>query len=124
MLCDRFSDSTRVYQGASGADGALLNALDRVAIGDTRPDLTFIIDVPVELGLERIRARRIAVDAPPDRFEGEALAQQEKRRQAFLAIAASDPARCVVIDGARSEDRVAEAIWQALAERLLGEAVA
>ncbi len=124
VLCDRFVDSTRVYQGAAGADEALLNALERVAVGTTRPDLTFILDIPASLGLERVRARLVAVGAPPDRFEGEALAQQEKRRQAFLAIAARDPGRCVVIDGTQKEELVAHAIWQALAERLLNEAAA
>jgi dTMP kinase len=124
VLCDRFIDSTRVYQGAGGADETLLNALDRVAVGATRPDLTFIIDVPAELGLERVRARLGAVGAAPDRFEGEALAQQERRRQAYLAIAAKEPNRCVIIDGTQKEERVADAIWRAVGERFFGEAAA
>lgn len=120
VLSDRFVDSTRVYQG--GAGETLLNALERVAVGSTRPDLTFILDIPAELGLERVRARLVAVGAPPDRFEGEALAEQERRRQAFLAIAAREPERCVVIDGTQKEERVADQVWRTVSERLFSEA--
>jgi dTMP kinase len=124
VLSDRFVDSTRVYQGGAGADETLLNALERVAVGSTLPDLTIILDIPAELGLERVRGRLVAVGAPPDRFEAEALAEQERRRQAFLAIAARESNRCVVVDAAQAEERVADEIWRTVRERLLGEAAA
>jgi dTMP kinase len=124
VLSDRFADSTRVYQGGGGADETLLNALERVAVGGTRPDLTIVLDIPAELGLERVRSRLVAVGAPPDRFEAEALAEQERRRQAFLAIATREPNRCVVVDAAQAEEQVADEIWRTVRERLLGEAAA
>jgi dTMP kinase len=122
VLSDRFADSTRVYQGVTGgADEKLLRALDRVAVGETRPDLTFILDVPAAVGLARVHGR---VGSAPDRFEGEEVALQEKRRQAFLDIAAREPERCVVIDATQSEDVIAAAIWSAVAARLMGEEAA
>lgn len=122
VLSDRFSDSTRVYQGVTGgADARLLRALDRVAIGNTHPDLTFILDVPATVGLARVRAR---AGSAPDRFEGDEIALQEQRRQAFLDIARREPERCVVIDAAQPEDAVAAAIWSAITARLLGEEAA
>jgi dTMP kinase len=126
VLCDRFSDSTRVYQGATGGvDNVLLDALERIAIGESRPDLTVILDIPVSIGRTRIHGRMGAGgDTKPDRFEGEDLELQERRRQAFLEIAANEPDRCVVVDATRSEDEVAEEIWAVVSARLLGEAAA
>ena len=67
MLCDRFSDSTRVYQGRLGQVApAVLNAMERVTIGDLKPDLTIILDIPVEIGMQRAAARRGS--GAPDRF--------------------------------------------------------
>ena len=121
VLCDRFADSTRVYQGVGGgADAAILEALERVAVGRTQPDLTLILDVPVEIGLARAATR--AGGSAPDRFERDEIALHEARRQAFLAIGASEPKRCVIIDAARSEDAAAEAIWKAVSSRLLERA--
>ncbi len=72
VVCDRFTDSTRVYQGELGkVDPKLIRAMERVTIGDHKPDLTIILDVPVAVGLERARQRRGA--AAPDRFESETL---------------------------------------------------
>jgi dTMP kinase len=122
VLSDRFVDSTRVYQGGAGAAETLLNALERVAVGSTRPDLTFILDLPAELALDRVRGRLVAVGAAPDRFEGEALAEQERRRQAFLAIATREPDRCVVVDATQTQEHVADQIWRIISERLFGEA--
>ena len=99
-------------------------ALERVAIGETRPDLTFILDVPAAVGLARVRDRGTSAGAVPDRFEGEEMALQERRRQAFLDIAAREPERCVVIDASQSEDVIAAAIWSAVTARLLSEEVA
>ena len=97
VLCDRFTDSTRVYQGATGGvDAGLIRALERVAVGETRPDLTIILDVPAEVGLRRAASR--SGGGTPDRFEGDDLGVHEARRQAFLDIAGREPQRCVVID--------------------------
>jgi len=121
VLCDRFADSTHAYQGAAGgADEALLSALDRVAVGRTRPDLTLILDLPAEVGLARAGARQ--GDEAPDRFERDDVAVHERRRQAFLTIAGREPERCVVIDATGDEDTVADAVWQAVRARLLDEA--
>lgn len=126
ILCDRFADSTRVYQGAGGgADDKLLRALERVAVGETRPDLTIILDVPAAVGLERARGRQgEEANAAADRFEAEELSLQEKRRQAFLDIAGREPDRCLVIDASQSEDEVAHAVWKAVSTRLIGKGTA
>ena len=86
VLSDRFYDSTRVYQAA--ADPSFLDALDRVAVGSTRPDLTVILDIPADVGMARAADRMAATGTTPDRFERDAIALHERRRQAFLKIAA------------------------------------
>ena len=117
VLCDRFSDSTRAYQGRVGnvAPG-LLNAMQRVTIGDLKPDLTIILDVPVELGLKRAAARR--GNGAPDRFEAEDLKFHQDLREAFRQIAAEDPQRCVLIDASADPDTVAAQVWSILRNRL------
>jgi len=123
VLCDRFADSTHVYQGVGGgADAAMLDALDRVAVGRTRPDLTVILDIPVEVGLARAAERQRELGGPADRFEREDVSVHEARRKAYLAIAKADPERCIVVDANRSESKIAKAIWQAVALRLLQRA--
>jgi dTMP kinase len=116
VLCDRFSDSTRVYQGRVGhvAPG-LLNAMERVTIGDLKPDLTIILDIPVEVGLKRAAARR--GDATPDRFESEDIKFHQNLREAYREIAASEPKRCVLVDANADTSTVAASIWAALRER-------
>jgi len=110
VLCDRFADSTRAYQGKLGnVSPTLLDAMQRVTIGDLKPDLTFILDVPAEIGLKRAAHRRGA--GAPDRFEGEDLRYHEKLREAYRQIAAEDPQRCVVIDTTADPDIVAARIW-------------
>ena len=122
VVSDRFADSTRAYQGAAGKlDPELLARLERVAVGDCRPDLTLILDLPAAEGLARAAGRRPA-DEPADRFEGESLAFHETLRGAYLEIARAEPQRCVVVDARASEDEVAAAIWTAVEERL-GEAL-
>jgi dTMP kinase len=118
VVCDRFADSTRAYQGAAGQlDPELLESLERVAVGDCRPDLTLILDLPVDVGLARAAARR-GEGEQADRFEAESLAYHETLREAFLAIARAEPQRCAVIDAAAAPDEVAEAIWKVVSERL------
>jgi dTMP kinase len=117
VLCDRFSDSTRAYQGRLGnvAPG-VLNAMQRVTIGDLKPDLTIILDVPVEIGLKRAAARR--GDGAPDRFEGEDIKFHQDLRDAFRQIATEDPDRCVLIDAIAGPDVVAAQVWTALRDHL------
>ncbi|WP_181705467.1 dTMP kinase [Chthonobacter rhizosphaerae] len=116
VLCDRFMDSTRVYQGTAGAlDAATIDALEQAAVGDTRPDLTIIIDVPVAIGLGRIRARS---GAAADRFEADDVAVHEARRAGFLALARAEPQRCVVVDGSGDPEAVAAAVRAAVQDRL------
>jgi dTMP kinase len=120
VLCDRFSDSTRAYQGALGKiEPRLMQALEAATIGDTRPDLTFILDVPADIGLARAAERRRAAGHSADRFELEAATFHEKLREAFLTIARHEPQRCVVIDAGQGPDLVETEIWRIVAERLL-----
>lgn len=115
VICDRFIDSTRAYQGAAGGlDPAVLNALERVVVGRTRPALTLILDLPPETGLARAAAR----GEGQDRFEAEALSFHARLRAAFLDIAAREPGRCAVIAAAAEPDAVEAAIAATVAERL------
>jgi dTMP kinase len=118
VLCDRFADSTRAYQGKVGqVDTRLLDGLERVTIGDLKPDLTIILDLPVETGITRASARRGA-DAP-DRFESEQIDFHQKLRDAYREIALNEPQRCMLIDAAGTPEEVAEKVWAAVQGRLL-----
>jgi dTMP kinase len=121
VLCDRFSDSTRAYQGRLGnvAPG-VLNAMQRVTIGDLKPDLTIILDVPVEVGLKRAAARRGA--GAPDRFEAEDIKFHQELRDAYRQIAAEDPNRCVLIDATPDPNVVAAQVWTVLRDHLFAVA--
>ena len=110
VICDRFTDSTRVYQGALGkVDPGLIRTLEEIATAQCRPDLTIILDLPAQTGLARAAARRDQQAA--DRFEAEGLAFHEGLRIAFLEIAKTEPARCKVVNAAKAPDDVAQAIW-------------
>jgi dTMP kinase len=123
VICDRFADSTRVYQGILGnVDQRIIKVLERVSIGDVAPDLTVILDVPVSLGIERARERRGG--AEPDRFEAESAEFHQQLRDGFLSIAAKEPNRCVVIDASPAMEEVANAIWGTVQSRLHPEQVA
>ncbi|GGH20435.1 thymidylate kinase [Alsobacter metallidurans] len=113
VICDRFADSTRAYQGAlGGVDAATVTTLERIAVGDTNPDLTLILDLPADIGLARAAHRRGGGEV--DRFEQESLAFHQKLREAFLAIAAAEPERCVVIDASGDEGQVAAGVMTAI----------
>ena len=117
VICDRFADSTRVYQGVAGeVDSRSIRALERIVVGDTKPDLTCILDVPAAVGMQRAAKRR--GDTGADRFENEALAFHEKLRDGFLMLAASEPERCVLIDATVPKEDVAEQIWRIVSQRL------
>ena len=116
VLCDRFFDSTRAYQGRLGkVDPVVLSAMQRVTIGDLKPDLTLILDVPVEIGMQRAATRR-GTDAP-DRFEAEDVRFHEGLREAYRQIAAAEPERCVVIDANAPVGMVAAKIWRVVRDR-------
>ena len=103
VISDRFVDSTVAYQGyGHGIDQAVLGALYRAAAGDFRPNLTVIIDVPLDVGLKRAAGRGGA----EDRYEGMDRSFHERLRQGFLSLAAAEPARCKIIDGTRGADLV------------------
>ncbi|HWT57100.1 MAG TPA: dTMP kinase, partial [Rhizobium sp.] len=109
VLCDRFMDSSRVYQGVTGnLEPDFIETLQRIAINGVMPDCTVILDIPAKIGLERAQ-KRAAADAP-DRFEKERLETHEKRREAFLDIAAREPERCHVINAMQSEETIAAEI--------------
>jgi dTMP kinase len=117
VLCDRFLDSTRVYQGVTGGlDPSFVKSLETVAINSMMPDMTLILDLDPELGLKRAGKRRGGADA--DRFEKETLAVHQRRREAYLAIAAAEPERCIVIDASGDADQVAYVIEAAMAAAL------
>ncbi|BCP53532.1 thymidylate kinase [Kaistia sp. 32K] len=118
VLCDRFIDSTRAYQGSDGVDASLLDSLEKIAVGEARPDLTLILDLPVEIGLDRAQRRRSGEEGPADRFERETIERHQRRRDLFLAIAAREPERCVVIDANQSLEQVEDAIWHSVRQRL------
>ena len=116
VICDRFADSTRAYQGAAGSLAPeFLERLERVAVGGSRPDLTLVIDLAPEVGLARAAARRGQGGA--DRFEAEGLEFHRALREGFLAIAKAEPERCRVIDGAQDEESVGRDIWRAVSAR-------
>ncbi|MFT3999692.1 MAG: dTMP kinase [Rhizobium sp.] len=118
VLCDRFMDSSRVYQGVTGnLESDYIEALQRIAVNGVVPDCTLILDIPAEVGLGRARRRASAV-AAPDRFEKEEMQTHEKRREAFLDIAAWEPDRCHVIDAQRPEDDIAAEIAGIVDQRL------
>lgn len=118
VICDRFFDATMVYQGyARGLDKALLYRLHHLVCGDKMPDLTLLLDVDVEIGLERAW-RRIRSEADSDkesRFETEALAFHQRVRDGYLDLARRDPGRFVIIDASVDETAVRRQVEAVLA---------
>ncbi len=124
VVSDRFSDSTRAYQGAAGGlPRSIVDVLDAAVVGSTRPDLTIIFDLPPELGLQRVARRnpqgadgeRSASDL--DRFESMTIAFHRDLRDEFLTIAKAEPQRCVVVDASLSMQMVADEVWSAIRKR-------
>ncbi|MEM6535340.1 MAG: dTMP kinase [Pseudomonadota bacterium] len=113
VLCDRFSDSTRVYQGITGVPAATLDALEHLVVADTLPDLTLILD-----GDPQLLAQRRAVRGTSDVFEQKDMTFHHGVRDAFLARAKSDPARYVVIDALQAPERLAEIALTEIENRL------
>lgn len=115
VLCDRFADSTRAYQGYGlGLPMEAIETLNEVALGTFAPDLTIILDVPVETGMKRMNAR----DGDPDRYEQMDVAFHKRLRQGFLDIARKEPGRCEVVDADTDIDTVTARIFDCVARRL------
>lgn len=122
VLCDRFIDSSRVYQGVTGnLDPDLMAEIERVAIAGMLPDLTVILDIDPSDGLQRAASRREEGEVA-DRFEKETLSIHNARRQAYLDIARREPQRCAVIDAAQEaevvEDAIADRVFDLLARHM------
>ena len=114
VLCDRFADSTLAYQGyGQGVPEARIKALHDLVTGGLEPDLTLILDLPVEKGLERAESRGDG----GMRYERMGLAFHKRLRDGFLEIARANPARCVMIDATGTIDQVSQSIIETVARR-------
>ena len=119
VICDRFMDSTTAYQGyARGLPLDEIIRLHRFAVQDAVPDLTLLLDLPVTKGLERIAKRRLPPGVSADRFEAEDRAFHERVRSGYLELAKQEPDRFRMIDADRDPGSVAEAIRQAVEEKM------
>ena len=114
VVCDRFADSSRAYQGAGGGvPEQFIETLDAGIVGETQPDLTLIFDLPVSVGLERAFGRGLF----ETRFESKGVAFHERLREKFLDIAARNPGRCAVIDAVGSLEEVEARVTSAVEGR-------
>lgn len=119
VISDRFSDSTRAYQSfGHGLPLETIEQIDCLALDGFKPDLTFILDLPVETGLARAGKRISADQSQEDRFEKLGTGFHERLRQGYLQIAKANPERCVVIDATRSIDQIADDLAKHTQERL------
>lgn len=115
VLCDRFMDSTRAYQGhAGGCDMSLIDALETGIVGATRPDLTLIFDLDPQIGLTRARERADG----EDRYERKGLEFHSLLRAGFLEIARKHPKRCRIIEADAPIEHVSETVWQHVSKAL------
>jgi dTMP kinase len=121
VICDRFTDATYAYQGAGrGLEQGSIRQLESLVQGTRRPDLTLLLDIAVRVGLQRARQRNASAGLKPnheDRFEVERVEFFERVRAAYLARAAAEPRRMIVIDAARSADEVTAQITAVLYSR-------
>ncbi|UJQ95009.1 dTMP kinase [Mariluticola halotolerans] len=130
VICDRFHDSTRAYQGLTGGvDDTLIEALEDLALNGHKPDLTIILDMDPEEAFKRVAQRALedGIPAVADRFEKEDLDWHRSLRKGFLEIAERNPDRCVVISADQPESELAKAIWSAVTQKfpeLIREATA
>jgi dTMP kinase len=119
VLCDRFYDSTVAYQGyGRGMDLEVVNAVIDLAVGNTRPDITFLLVVPEAVSEQRLAARQSAQPVVRDRFEEADPAFFARVRQGYEAIAAREPTRVVKIDGSGDVEKIRSDIWTALEAKL------
>jgi dTMP kinase len=114
VICDRFTDSTIAYQGyGRGIDLDTVFTVNRIATQGLTPDLTILLDVPVEKGLSRKQGDR------PDRFHSEQLNFHRRVRDGFLKLAEEAPGRWLVIDGTQNKEKIAGIIWEKISSLLL-----
>jgi len=121
VLCDRFADSTVAYQGyGRGLDTQLLDSLNQMATAGCVPDLTLILDLPVETGLRRALTRNDldGQSMSEDRFEAESPAFHQRIREGYLLLAALHPKRCLVVQADCAPEQVGDQIWSLVATRL------
>jgi dTMP kinase len=115
VLCDRFTDSSLVYQGAARGLGAeVVYEVDRIACRGLVPDLTIVVDIATEIGLERARARNLNSQDVETRLDEQAFDFHRKVRDAYLQLASDEPNRVKQIDGSGSEEEVQKEIWSAV----------
>jgi len=115
VVCDRFADSSRAYQGAGGGVAqSFIEQIDAGVVGADQPDLTLVFDLPVEVGLERAFGRGLF----ETRFESKGLEFHQRLREGFLRIVETHPERCVLIDAVGSLDEVEARVWRAVEDRL------
>ena len=113
VVCDRYANSTTAYQGyGRGLDLEVVKAINDASTQGLKPDLTVLLDMPVEAGLARKRGKR------QDRFEQEEIAFHQRVREGYLKLAASDPQRWLVIDATQSKEKIAQIIWQRVSQLL------
>lgn len=119
VLCDRFADSTTVYQGIAGGVGEEnIKKLYELTLGDFVPDLTFILDIPVAIGLVRSNERHQSSRSNEDRYERMDRDFHEALREGFLKVAHDNPERCVVINAEDPEDKIEKAVRKTVIERM------
>ena len=119
VLCDRFTDSTLVYQGAARGLGAeVVYDVDRIACRGLVPDLTLVIDIDVETGLARAHRRNQRTQDVETRLDEQSLEFYRKVRAAYHQLAEDEPKRVKLIDGSRDEAEVAQAVWAAVQARV------
>lgn len=128
VLCDRFYDSTRAYQGGGdGVSSDYLELMEEIAVGSHHPDLTIILDIDPKVGLERVNMRLKISDKESnaaqhiDRFEKDTLAIHRKRRAAFLEIAKREKDRCVIVDANQESETVSQVIWSIVNDHMAKE---
>jgi len=120
VLCDRFLDATMAYQGyGRGLDPAWIEEIHRRAMNDVRPDLTFLLDLPVEVGLQRARKRMEGQTISEDRFEREDLEFHRRVREGYLQLARREPGRFVILDGMKDEETLHREILAPLRPKVL-----
>jgi dTMP kinase len=115
VLCDRFTDSSLVYQGAARGLGAeIVYEVDRIACRGLVPDLTIVVDIETSLGLERAHGRNRKMQDMETRIDEQAIEFHRKVRDAYLQLAADEPGRVRLVDGSRSEETVEKDVWNAV----------
>jgi dTMP kinase len=119
VLCDRFTDSTRAYQGAGrGLDLAVIDELDRIACRGLQPDITLVIDIPLEVSLERARVRNKGSGSRETRMDDQSAAFHQHVREAFHQMVRAEPERFIMIDGDAAVESVQARMQEALAGRV------